>query len=210
MTAFDVVTTCASSVPHLRPHRPAGSRPISSTRSSDSARRIRRSISSGALDGTLGDRRIFTASGAAVGMGDLTARLKSTLLRRGSNGVALGLDLRIPTGDQENLLGAGAPGVKPFLIWCLVRLVLASCQRRTSGTARACWRGTRAPGNRTCPITAPWSSAPTSGSARVTFSLDFLGQLIIDAPRLRSREFLSLNGCLRFPISRSRKHLSTR
>ena len=37
------------------------------------------------------------------------------------------------------------------------------------------------------------------GSARVTFSLDFLGQLIIDAPRLRSREFLSLNGVSTFP-----------
>ena len=33
----------------------------------------------------------------------------------------------------------------------------------------------------------------------MTFSLDFLGQLIIDAPRLRSREFLSLNGVSTFP-----------
>ena len=29
----------------------------------------------------------------------------------------LGLDLRVPTGDEENLLGAGAPGVKPFMAW---------------------------------------------------------------------------------------------
>ncbi len=33
----------------------------------------------------------------------------------------------------------------------------------------------------------------------MTFTLDFLGQLIIDAPRLRSREFLSLNGVSTFP-----------
>ena len=29
--------------------------------------------------------------------------------------MALGLDLRLPTGDESNLLGTGAPGVQPFL-----------------------------------------------------------------------------------------------
>ena len=31
--------------------------------------------------------------------------------------MALGLDLRLPTGDEKNLLGTGAPGVQPFLVW---------------------------------------------------------------------------------------------
>ena len=31
--------------------------------------------------------------------------------------MALGVDLRLPTGDERNLLGTGAPGVSPFLAW---------------------------------------------------------------------------------------------
>ena len=154
------------------------------------------------LDGTLGDRRIFTASGAAVGMGDVTARLKSTLLRRGSNGVALGLDLRIPTGDQENLLGAGAPGVKPFLIWSgsfdsfsphVNAGYLWNGSSVLAGDPRT-GESTDLPDHATLVVGADFGV-----SSRVTFSLDFLGQLIIDAPRLRSREFLSLNGVSTFP-----------
>ena len=68
-------------------------------------------------NGTLGDRWIFTAFGSARGIGDLTVRLKSRVWKGATSGVALGLDLRVPTGDEENLLGAGAPGVKPFMAW---------------------------------------------------------------------------------------------
>ena len=68
-------------------------------------------------DFELGDRRIFTAFGSARGIGDLTVRLKSRVWKGATSGVALGLDLRVPTGDEENLLGAGAPGVKPFMAW---------------------------------------------------------------------------------------------
>ena len=135
-------------------------------------------------------------------MGDVTARVKSTLLRRGSNGLALGLDLRIPTGDQENLLGAGAPGVKPFLIWS------ASFDSFSPHVnAGYLWNGssvlagdpstgesTDLPDHATLVVGADFGV-----SSRVTFTLDFLGQLIIDAPRLRSREFLSLNGVSTFP-----------
>jgi hypothetical protein len=65
--------------------------------------------------GERGATRRYTASGHATGLGDLTLRLKGTLLRFGDdNGLALALDLRMPTGDEENLLGAGAWGVRPF------------------------------------------------------------------------------------------------
>lgn len=39
-------------------------------------------------------------------------RVKGTAVRRDRGGLAVGLDTRLPTGDEE--LGSGAPGLKPF------------------------------------------------------------------------------------------------
>jgi threonine synthase len=68
-------------------------------------------------DGELGQQRVFTAFGSASGLGDITLRLKAALARGSANGLSLGLDLRVPTGDEQDLLGSGAAGARPFLIW---------------------------------------------------------------------------------------------
>src|SRR4029453_6895503 len=70
-----------------------------------------------AADDSIGDRRIFTAFGHASGIGDITVRMKQRINSNPKNGLALGLDLRLPTGDEPNLLGAGAPGLQPFAAW---------------------------------------------------------------------------------------------
>jgi len=62
----------------------------------------------------IGSTRDFQAGGSASGLGDMILRAKSTLMREGQRGLALGLDVRVPTGDERDLLGAGAVGVKPF------------------------------------------------------------------------------------------------
>ncbi len=49
------------------------------------------------------------------GVGDITFRVKGTVWKRERGGVAAGVDLRTPTGDALNFLGAGAYGVKPFV-----------------------------------------------------------------------------------------------
>ena len=64
----------------------------------------------------VGSRREYTRSGHATGLGDLTLRLKGQAAKWGSgNGLALALDVRMPTGDEEDLLGSGAWGLRPFL-----------------------------------------------------------------------------------------------
>jgi hypothetical protein len=70
-----------------------------------------------AIDDSIGDRRLFTAFGHSSGPGDIAVRLKQMVKRDPRNGMALGLDLRLPTGDARNLLGPGAPGVQPFFVW---------------------------------------------------------------------------------------------
>ena len=60
-------------------------------------------------DGEVGERRIFSAAGRASGVGDLMVRAKTTLAGGASNGVAAGVDVHLPTGDEMNLLGSGRP-----------------------------------------------------------------------------------------------------
>jgi hypothetical protein len=55
-------------------------------------------------------------AGVSEGLGDLVARAKYQLRRFGAGGLAVGLDLRLPTGDEQELLGSGATQAKLFLI----------------------------------------------------------------------------------------------
>lgn len=49
-----------------------------------------------------------------TGFGDLLVRVKGTVLRGPHAVVALGGDLRLPTGDAQNYLGVGTTTLKPF------------------------------------------------------------------------------------------------
>jgi hypothetical protein len=70
------------------------------------------------LDGTRVNTyrgRTFTqasASAHAVGLADLVVRTKYTLFTEDAAGIAAMVDLRLPTGRQEDLLGAGSAAVK--------------------------------------------------------------------------------------------------
>lgn len=67
-----------------------------------------------AAPGGHGTSRQFFAGGQAAGIGDVVLRAKGTIMREGRRSLAAGVDLRLPTGDEQNLLGSGAPGVRPF------------------------------------------------------------------------------------------------
>jgi len=65
--------------------------------------------------GGFGSTRQYFAEGSAGGVGDLVARLKATMMKEGTRALAAGLDVRMPTGDEQNLLGSGAVGMRPFV-----------------------------------------------------------------------------------------------
>ena len=67
--------------------------------------------------GQFGSERTFQAGGSATGLGDVILRGKALLFQRGTQGMSGGLDLRTPTGDERNLLGSGAWGVRPFFAY---------------------------------------------------------------------------------------------
>ena len=155
-----------------------------------------------AADDTIGTRRIFTAFGHASGIGDITIRMKQAFKRSQRSGFALGLDLRLPTGDERNLLGTGAPAVQPFIAW--------------SGTYGALaphinvgyqWNGAsilagdiEAGVSEDLPDVAVYAvGAVVAVHPRVTLALDVLGRYIIDSPRVRLSDFHALDGRSVFP-----------
>jgi hypothetical protein len=54
------------------------------------------------------------AQASATGIGDVMLRVKGTVLERRHASLALGSDLRLPTGDAKNYLGSGSTGWRPF------------------------------------------------------------------------------------------------
>ena len=57
-----------------------------------------------------------SAVASASGLGDAVVRGKYNLLRSGGTGLAAGAEVRLPTGDEDNLLGTGEFMVTPKLI----------------------------------------------------------------------------------------------
>jgi len=55
-------------------------------------------------------------SGYAAGLGDVVLRTKYHVLREAGGGLAVAVDLRLPTGDKNELLGAGGTEAKFLLI----------------------------------------------------------------------------------------------
>jgi hypothetical protein len=64
--------------------------------------------------GGFGATHQFFAEGSSAGIGDLVVRAKGTVLREDTRALAVGVDVRLPTGDERNLLGSGSIGLRPF------------------------------------------------------------------------------------------------
>lgn len=153
-------------------------------------------------DGEVGNTRIFTAAGSASGVGDLTLRLKTTIDRRTSVGSAAGVDVRLPTGDQLNLLGTGAAGVQPFMI------VSATYEKVSPHINLSYqWNGTSIlAGNPATGRSADFpdqvtyaAGADISANARMTLAFDLMGRYLIRAERLSQQDFHALDGRSVFP-----------
>jgi hypothetical protein len=55
-------------------------------------------------------------SGSALGLGDIVVRAKYNVFRDGGSGLAVAGEARLPTGNEENLLGTGRSSLTPRLI----------------------------------------------------------------------------------------------
>ena len=126
-----------------------------------------------------------SVEGSSTGIGDQTARIKAHLFDRKHFSLALATDFRLPTGDEFNFHGAGAFGVKPFLIASFTAKSISphinagyqwngsSLLASRSGTEKQ-----RLPGQ-------IWAAAGLDAamSPRLTLAFDVLDQVVINGQR---------------------------
>jgi hypothetical protein len=58
----------------------------------------------------------FRQSGSATGLGDIVLRTKWRFLEGSKAGVALAVDARVPSGEEQDLLGTGATELKAYIV----------------------------------------------------------------------------------------------
>ena len=151
--------------------------------------------------GGFGDRKQFSGQGSASGVGDMIVRVKANGFREGSRALAVGLDLRLPTGDEKDLLGSGAFGVKPFA-------ALSSSFGRLSPRANIAWQwnGQSVLANDVrqnlkgdLPDQLLYVLGTDVGvNDRVSLAIDLLGQHVFDTPLLSARPFVANSAGLTF------------
>ena len=134
----------------------------------------------------------FFAEGSASGVGDLLLRVKGTAWQSGPHAAAAGLDVRLPTGDEENLLGSGALGIRPFVALSTAAGVFAphlnlawqwNGRSVLAGNVRTGTKGDL-PDQFTYAI-----GTDVSVNSRMSLVFDLLGTRVIDSPRLATFDF---------------------
>lgn len=138
--------------------------------------------------GGIGDRQLFTARGSATGVGDVVIRTKGTLARRGHRALAAGVELRVPSGDEDDLLGSGAWGARPFA-------VLSFTYKRISPHVNVGYQWNGASVLAGDPRTGEKADLPdrislavgadVGLSDRLTLAFDLLANRVISSPRLQ-------------------------
>jgi hypothetical protein len=141
----------------------------------------------------------FSDSGSASGIGDVVFRGKYEVYKGEHAGVALGVDVRTPTGDEKNYLGSGAAGVKPFGVFSYSARVSPHAELGYEvngdsilagdfvGTAN---KAGSLP-NRFIYIVG----ADAAINKRLTAAFDLYGQHLSDSPRLVSSPYTDLGKC---------------
>lgn len=122
----------------------------------------------------------FSDSGSATGIGDILLRGKYHFFAGAGGGLAAAVDLRLPTGDADNLLGTGATQGKIFLIGST-----ASSRVSPHFNIGYTWSGDSS--NEFLNVTDEFNYAAgteIAASPRLTLNLDFMGRRLVDSGRL--------------------------
>jgi len=122
----------------------------------------------------------FSDSGSATGIGDILLRGKYHFFAGAGGGLAAAVDLRLPTGDADNLLGTGATQGKIFLIGST-----ASSRVSPHFNIGYTWSGDSS--NEFLNVTDEFNYAGGTEigiSPRLTVNVDFIGRQLVDSGRL--------------------------
>ena len=127
------------------------------------------------------DAALFSAGGSASGLGDIVLRTKWRAWPAFGGGLAVAADVRVPTGDESNLLGTGGVQTKLYAVGSISRgsfspHVNAGYTFSTDGALPD------APLRDELNAAAGFDWAMTP---RATLAVDWIGRLLRDAGRMR-------------------------
>jgi Putative MetA-pathway of phenol degradation len=132
-------------------------------------------------------------SGSATGIGDVVLRAKASVLESERFKLAVGCDVRVPSGDALNFLGSGSVGVKPF------EAVSRSGRFSPHLNVAYQWNGDSllagaVPGEKgNMPEILSYAVGADMAAAKdLTVSADFLGEHVLNAARLAQVTTLGL------------------
>jgi hypothetical protein len=150
------------------------------------------------LNQTFSSEQEFPGPTGKLGIGDLVFRVKGTLWKGERTGIAVGADLRVPTGDSVNFLGSGAVGFRPFVVWSYRSRISphigagyqVNGQSKLVGDLSTASEA-KLPGQFTY-------SEGVDGwlTKRITVSFDFVGQTVFNTQRLIPTRFTELGACV--------------
>jgi hypothetical protein len=123
------------------------------------------------------DSETFQQSGSASGVGDVVLRAKYRAISGARAGLALGLDVRLPSGEERDLLGTGATQVKGFLIGSAH---LGAFSPHVNGGYTWSSRNRPVPDEVDYTAGFDWALSP-----RLTFAVDALGRTLRKSQVLR-------------------------
>ena len=128
-----------------------------------------------------GTTNTYSSSGSATGVGDVVLRAKYRIVPVQGGGLAASVDVRLPSGDSDNLLGTGATQTKLMLIGSGQRGIVSPHFNF----------GYTFSGNSSSPLFNIQDEINYVGgieiapSSRVTIAADYVGHTLRDAGRLK-------------------------
>jgi hypothetical protein len=143
---------------------------------------------------------ILTNSGSATGIGDLRLRGKYVAWRdaKEKSAVAVGMDLRLPTGDAYKFLGSGTWGIRPFVIYSYSARVSPHASGGFEGNGNSILAGTVTSQPVTkaqLPNVFTYSAGADASIRRwVGLSADYIGTSLLNASRIENSTFTDYGG----------------
>lgn len=139
---------------------------------------------------------IFSNASSALGIGDVVVRGKFQALKGEKAGLAFGMDVHAPTGDAKNFLGSGTAGVRPFAVFSYTARVSPHASVGYLWNGQSILAGDITLGTKAhLPDVVTYSVGADAGlTRRLTLAVDFIGQSLRHATKIRSTAFVDFRG----------------
>ena len=125
-------------------------------------------------------------AGAAHGIGDVLLNVKAAVFSGEKSKLAGGIEVRLPSGDELNLLGTGAYGFKPYVVYSRLGRITPHVNFGYQWNSFSDLnRNVNGGGNLRLPDSLDYSAGADIGVVKkLTIVGDFVGQHYFNAPRV--------------------------